>query len=171
MKLKCTSKRIQGWRPGPECQRRPSLPSVKAASGAASGAAPSTVATLTRGASAPQVLNPFPPRPRQRPLGETGHRASQPSLPPLPSTGDAGPTPSRRPEPPSSPSARPQPPPAGTRERGPYLSSQSLHLTCSGTSCWNRTWLMLDRCPAAVHNAQQAGSAALAQAASQPSSV
>lgn len=30
---------------------------------------------------------------------------------------------------------------------GAHLSSQSLHFTCKGTSCWNRTWLMSDRCP------------------------
>lgn len=46
-----------------------------------------------------------------------------------------------------SPLARPQPPPADTQQRETHLSSQSLHFTCNGTSCWNRTWLMLNRCP------------------------
>lgn len=86
---------------------------------------------------------PLPPRPRNR-HSVDGGLASQVSLPLRP--GDAGRSP------PAEAAIFPlRPTPTATRRhRGtrPHLSSQSLHFTCSGTSCWNRTWLMLDRCPA-----------------------
>lgn len=103
---------------------------------AAAASSPASLRVLGNGRSVPTggpaaLLSPPHPNPASR-----GRR---PDSPPQAAA--------HRPEPPSSPSARPQPPPAGSEERGPHLSSQSLHFTCSGTSCWNRTWLMLDRGP------------------------
>lgn len=102
--------------------------------------------TLTRCGSASHFLAPF----RTLPNGRFGHRGPSWVCLGVPRTPAPRPATDRCPLAGAAifpPLARPQPPPAGTRERGPHLSSQSLHFTCNGTSCRKRTWLMSNRCP------------------------
>lgn len=156
VKLKCASNRIP--RPGarPESQRSPSRGPSAHLSNQRLGLSLHGSHVNSGRVSSP-FPQPLPPRPRQPPLGEAGGLASQLSLALRP--GNAGRTPRRRPEP-TGRGRHLLPPPGPNRHRRhrgtrPHLSSQSLHFTCSGTSCWNRTWLMLDRRPLLCETSNQ----------------